>query len=156
MVYVCAFEYESTKFLGISFQTNEPVQNPAPGVKCIFAAYFSDDKSKQAEFLEYLNTTFPGNGKNLFNTTINHIEKLVKMLTTSQAAASQAPSQHYMPISGYIVPRPTRNDESEFSRTPISSFSYVNHAIDLPFINKVQEPFTTPKLYQAEQARPQT
>ena len=154
MVYVCAFEYESTKFLGISFQTNEPVQNPAPGVKCVFAAYFSEDKSKQAEFIDYLNITFPGNGKNLFNTTVTHIEKLVKMLTAG--AGQQSQQQSYMPISGYIVPRPTRNDESEFSRTPISSFSYVNHAIDLPFINKVQEPFTTPKLFQAEQVRPQT
>ena len=141
MVYICVFEYESTNFLGVSFQQNAPPQYPAPGVKCLLSSEFPDDVNKQNQFIDYLNNAFPGNRKNLFNTTIDNIEKLLEMIVPKAVQQQQQQQQQqqssYMPI-GYIIPRPTRNDDSEYSRTPVSSFSFANHVTSVPVIQQSQ------------------
>ena len=159
MVYICVFEYESTPLLGVSFQATEPSQNPAPGVKCVLFGTFPDSQILQIKLMEYLNQTFPGNGKNLFNTTVDNIEKLVGMLAGAplqsnnqqqQQQQQQQPQSNYMPV-GYIVPRPTRNDDSEYARIPVSSFSYANHHTEIPMMRQKQDiGFTPAKLSQTD------
>jgi hypothetical protein len=160
MVYICVFKYESTSYLGVSFQATEPNQNPAPGVKCVLFGSFPDSQTLQIQLMEYLNQTFPGNGKNLFNTSVENIQKLVGMLAGAplQSIKQQQPMQQqqqqqqnsYMPL-GYIVARPTRNDDSEFSRVPVSSFSYANHLTDIPMMRQQQDAgFVPAKLAQAD------
>ena len=155
MVYICVFEYESTSLLGVSFQPNEPLQNPAPGVKCVMFGTFPDSQTLQIQLMEYLNQTFPGNGKNLFNTTVENIEKLVGMLAgaplqSNKQQQQQQQQSNYMPV-GYIVARPTRNDDSEYSRIPVSSFSYANHLTEIPMMRQKQDMgFTPAKLSQSD------
>lgn len=160
MVYICVFKYESTSYLGVSFQTSEPSQNPAPSVKCVLFGTFPDNQTLQTQLIDYLNQTFPGNGKNLFNTNVENIQKLVSMLTGAplqsnkqQQQQQQEPQQQnnsYMPV-GYIVARPTRNDDSEFSRIPVSSFSYANHVTEIPMMRQKQDAaFVPAKLAQAD------
>lgn len=150
MVYLCIFKYESTSYLGVSFHNAKPESHPAPGVECIVFTEFSDDTALQTLLLDYLNDAFPGNGKNLFNTTTQNIEKLVNLVSAKNKQPKQQQQQQqqqpYMPI-GYIIPRPTRNDDSEFSRVPVSSFSYANHALSMPHIQQSNEfTFTPAKL----------
>jgi hypothetical protein len=160
MVYICVFEYESTPLLGVSFQPNEPSQNPAPGVKCVLFGTFPDSQTLQIQLMEYLNETFPGNGKNLFNATVENIEKLVGMLASSpvqsvkkQQQQQQQQQSNYMPV-GYIVSRPTRNDDSEYARIPVSSFSYANHVVSVPQIQKQQDfTFTPAKLNPSDMSQ---
>jgi hypothetical protein len=157
MVYICVFEYESTSFLGVSFQVSEPSQNPAPGVKCVLFGTFPDSQTLQIKLMEYLNQTFPGNGKNLFNASVENIEKLVGMLASAplqsnipQQQQQQQQQTNYMPV-GYIVPRPTRNDDSEYARIPVSSFSYANHHTEIPMMRQKQDMgFTPAKLSQSD------
>lgn len=159
MIYLCIFKYESTSYLGVSFHNQPPESYPAPGVECIKFTEFPDDDALQKLLLDYLNDAFPGNGKNLFNATPQNIEKLVNLMTSTKSKhqrqsmqsqslqQSQQQSQSpYMPI-GYIIPRPTRNDDSEFARVPVSSFSYANHALSMPHIQQSNEfTFTPAKL----------
>jgi len=145
MSYICVYKYENTELLGVSFQKHEPAKNPAPGVHCVLYGPFSGDEIKQAQVLDYLNSAFPGNGKNLFATKVQIIEKLIALVEgykqTQGQSQALAPAQQpqAMHVSGYIVPRPTRNDDSEYSRTPVSSFSYANHAISMPQIQQNNE-----------------
>ena len=154
MVYICVFKYESSSYLGVSFQTSEPSQNPAPSVKCVLFGTFPDSETLQLQLMEYLNQTFPGNGKNLFNTSVENIQKLVIMLAGAPLQSfkqqQQQPQNPYMPV-GYIVARPTRNDDSEFSRIPVSSFSYANHVTEIPMMRQQKDTgFVPAKLAQAD------
>lgn len=145
MVYLCIFKYESSSYLGVSFHNQQPESHPAAGVECINFTEFPDDDALQKLLLDYLNDAFPGNGKNLFNASSQNIEKLVNLVTSTkskhqrqsmqQQSQSQQQQSPYMPI-GYIIPRPTRNDDSEFARVPVSSFSYANHALSMPHIQQ--------------------
>lgn len=135
MVFICVFKYESTPLLGVSFLEIAPLKNPAPGVTCLLFSKFPDNSDLQAQLIEYLNSAFSsnsGNSQNLFNVKVESIEKLIVMLT-STSFQKDINQTTYMPV-GYIVPRPTRNDDSEFSRTPVSSFSYANHHAAIPMM----------------------
>ena len=151
MNYFCVYEYDNSDFLGVAFSPNTPIQNPVPGVTCISYAEFPDDKVLQNQILDYLNTAFPGNGKNLFNVTLPKLEKLVALILgksqghaseSSQGNQSSQGSQNqmnYMPISGYIVSQPTRNDDSLSARNSVSSFSVANHIATMPKISQTDD-----------------